>query len=60
MASNPIVSWGDEKIEWSDDLLLRMEAEDDDHREMFTLMNQIFATVRLGAPITWRKNWSIC
>lgn len=60
MASNRIVSWGNEKIEWSDDLLLNMEAEDDDHREMFALMNQIFSTARLGADMVTQAVADLC
>lgn len=60
MASNRIVSWGSEKIEWSNDLLLQMEAEDDDHREMFTLMNQIFTTARLGADMVTQTVADLC
>ncbi|WP_096703207.1 hemerythrin family protein [Magnetospirillum sp. 15-1] len=60
MASNRIVSWGNEKIEWSDDLLLDMETEDDDHREMFALMNQVFSTARLGADMVTQAVADLC
>jgi hemerythrin len=51
MASNQSVSWGNVKIEWSDDLLLNIEQEDEDHRELFALMNQIFTAAQLGADM---------
>lgn len=49
MVPDPIVSRASDKIEWSDELLLGLEAEDDDHREMFGLMNRVFSAASLGA-----------
>lgn len=60
MASAPIVSWENGKIEWSNDLLLQIEAEDDDHREMFALMNQIFTAARLGADMVTQAVADLC
>ncbi|EME68682.1 hemerythrin-like protein [Paramagnetospirillum caucaseum] len=60
MASNRIVSWGNDKIEWSDDLLLQIEPEDEDHREMFALMNRIFTTARLGADLVTQAAGDLC
>lgn len=60
MASNRIVSWGSGKIEWSDDLLLHARQEDDDHREMFALMNQIFSAARLGADLVTQAVADLC
>ncbi|CUW38455.1 Putative Hemerythrin-like protein(Haemerythrin-like, metal-binding,14-137) [Magnetospirillum sp. XM-1] len=60
MASNRIVSWGSGKIEWSDDMLLHVRQEDDDHREMFALMNQIFSAVQLGADMVTQAVADLC
>lgn len=60
MASNRIVSWGGGKIEWSDDLLLHVQREDDDHREMFALMNQIFSAAPLGADLVTQAVADLC
>ncbi|MBI3444227.1 MAG: bacteriohemerythrin [Magnetospirillum sp.] len=60
MASNRIVSRGIDKIEWSDDLLLNMKAEDDDHREMFALMNGIFSAALLGADMVTQAVADLC
>lgn len=60
MASNRIVSWGNDKIEWSDDLLVHAEQEDDDHREMFALMNQIFSAAQLGTDMVTQAVADLC
>lgn len=60
MASNQIVSWGNEKIEWSDDLLLQIEQDDEDHREMFALMNRVFSAARLGADVVTAAVADLC
>jgi hemerythrin len=60
MASEPIVSRGNGKIEWSDDLLLGQKAEDDDHREMFGLMNRVFSAASLGADLVSQAVADLC
>lgn len=60
MASNRIVSWGNDKIEWSDDLLLHVQREDEDHREMYALMNQIFSAAPLGADMVIQAVADLC
>jgi hemerythrin len=60
MASARIVSWGNDKIEWSDDLLVGLEADDDDHREMFSLMNEIFTAGRLGGDMVTQAVADLC
>lgn len=60
MASESIVSWGGDKIEWSDELLLGLEAEDDDHREMFGLMNRVFSAVSLGGDVVSQAVAELC
>lgn len=60
MASNRIVSWGNDKIEWSDDLLLHVQREDEDHREMYALMNQIFSAAQLGADMVIQAVADLC
>lgn len=60
MASARIVSWGNDEIEWSDDLLLGLEVDDDDHREMFSLMNEIFAATRLGGERVTQAIADLC
>lgn len=38
-----------DKIEWSNDLLVNVEAIDSDHQKLFALMNAIFSTAHHGA-----------
>jgi hemerythrin len=37
-----------DRVEWSDDLLVHVEAIDSDHRKLFDLMNGIFANAHHG------------
>jgi hemerythrin len=37
------------QITWSDDLLVKVPAIDDDHKKLFALMNEIFTSASLGA-----------
>ncbi|KIL99730.1 Methyl-accepting chemotaxis protein [Paramagnetospirillum magnetotacticum MS-1] len=60
MASDESVSWGNHKIEWSNDLLLHMEQEDGDHREMFVLMNRIFSAAQIGADMVTQAVADLC
>ena len=60
MASNRIVSRDCDKIEWSDELLLGTAANDDDHRQMFALMNRIFSAARLGSDLVTQAVADLC
>ncbi|MGE5505059.1 MAG: bacteriohemerythrin [Actinomycetota bacterium] len=37
-----------DKVQWSDDLLLQVDAIDNDHKKLFALINEIFATAHHG------------